>query len=51
MSRRVHHTGFDAGTGSNLDLLRTLAQTMAGTKINTAVKKSNMNNMLMQLRK
>ncbi|KAJ3554645.1 hypothetical protein NM688_g2999 [Phlebia brevispora] len=35
----------------NLDLLQSLAQTAAGTKINAAVKKSNMNNMLMQLRK
>lgn len=38
-------------TGSNLDLLRTLAQSVAGAKITTAGKKSNLNNMLMQLRK
>lgn len=40
-----------AVTGQNVDVLRTIALTSAGSKVNAAVKKSNMNNILMQLRK
>ncbi|KAF7799325.1 hypothetical protein EIP86_010557 [Pleurotus ostreatoroseus] len=35
----------------NLDLLRSLAQTATGSSVAAAVKRSNLNNMLMQLRK
>ena len=37
--------------GQNLELLRSLAQSISGVKANAVIKKSNMNNMLMQLRK
>ncbi len=37
--------------GSNLDVLRNLAQSTTGSKVNVVAKKANMNNMLMQLRK
>ncbi|GJE85782.1 chromatin remodeling factor-like protein [Phanerochaete sordida] len=35
----------------NVDVLRSIALNAAGAKVNAAVKKSNMNNILMQLRK
>ncbi|KIP12064.1 hypothetical protein PHLGIDRAFT_400060 [Phlebiopsis gigantea 11061_1 CR5-6] len=35
----------------NVEVLKSIALSAAGTKVNTAVKKSNMNNVLMQLRK
>ena len=39
-------------SGQNVDILRTIAlNSVSGSRVNAAVKKSNMNNILMQLRK
>ena len=38
-------------TGQNVEVLKSIALSAAGAKVNAAVKKSNMNNILMQLRK
>lgn len=37
--------------GQNLGILRNLVAGSAGARVNAAISKSNMNNMLMQLRK
>lgn len=50
-SKRLCVANLPLYVGQNLELLQTLAQTNAGPRVNAAVKKSNMNNMLMQLRK
>lgn len=48
---RPSGTNCELCLGQNVAVLQSIALTTAGSKVNAAIKKSNMNNILMQLRK